>query len=80
MHLLRQQRVEVQVEQGLSACPVLAPAPLSRAQRAHYRLDFPERLARNVRTVFGPVNTQGPYSTLCCAVYASAGKHATFGV
>jgi len=49
MHLLRQQRVEVQVEQGLSACPVLAPAPLSRAQRAHDRLDFPERLARNVR-------------------------------
>jgi hypothetical protein len=49
MHLLRQQRVEVQVEQGLSACPVLAPAPLSRAQRAHYRLDFPERLARNAR-------------------------------
>jgi hypothetical protein len=49
MHLLRQQRVEVQVEQGLSACSVLAPAPLSRAQRAHYRLDFQERLARNVR-------------------------------
>jgi hypothetical protein len=49
MHLLRQQRVEVQVEQGLSASPALAPAPLSRAQRAHYRLDFQERLARNAR-------------------------------
>jgi hypothetical protein len=49
MHLLRQQRVEVQVEQGLSASPTLAPAPLSRAQRAHYRLDFQERLARNAR-------------------------------
>jgi len=49
MHLLRQQQVEVQVEQGLSASPVLAPAPLSRAQRAHYRLDFQERLARNAR-------------------------------
>jgi hypothetical protein len=48
-HLLRQQHVEVQVEQGLSASPTLAPAPLSRAQRAHYRLDFQERLARNAR-------------------------------
>jgi hypothetical protein len=37
--LLRSQRVEVQVEQGLSAGPDLAPAPLSRAQRAHDRLD-----------------------------------------
>jgi len=45
--LLRSQRVEVQVEQGLSAGP--APAPLSRAQRAHYRLDFQERFARNAR-------------------------------
>jgi hypothetical protein len=49
MPLLRQQRVEVQVEQSLSACPALAPAPLSRAQRAHYRLDWSERLARNAR-------------------------------
>ena len=45
--LLRSQRVEVQVEQGLSAGP--APAPLSRAQRAHSRLDFQERFARNAR-------------------------------
>jgi hypothetical protein len=49
MHLLRQQRVQVQVEPGLSASPALAPAPLSRAQRAQYRLDFQERLARNAR-------------------------------
>jgi hypothetical protein len=28
---------------------VLAPVSLSRAQRAHDRLDFPERLARNTR-------------------------------
>src|SRR3989442_716015 len=55
MHLLRQQRVEVQVEQGLSASPALAPVPLSRAQRAHYRLSWPERLARNARSP-----TQGP--------------------
>jgi hypothetical protein len=47
MQLVRHQRVEVQVEQGLSASPDLAPVPLSRAQRAHYRLDFQERLARN---------------------------------
>jgi hypothetical protein len=47
--LLRHQRVEVQVEQGLSASPDLAPAPLSRAQRAHDRLDFQERLTRNAR-------------------------------
>jgi hypothetical protein len=47
--LLRSQRVEVLGEQALSARPVLTPVPLSRAQRAHYRLDFPERLARNTR-------------------------------
>jgi len=41
--------VEVQVEQGFSASPTISPAPLSRAQRAQYRLDFQERLARNAR-------------------------------
>jgi hypothetical protein len=51
MQLVRHQRMEVQVEQGLSASPDLAPAPLSRAQRAHYRLDFQERLARNARVL-----------------------------
>jgi hypothetical protein len=49
MQLLRHQRVEVRREQGLSAAPTLPPAPLSRAQRAHYRLTFQERLARNAR-------------------------------
>lgn len=49
MQLLRHQRVEVQGEQGLSAVPTLPPAPLSRAQRAHYRLTFQERLTRNAR-------------------------------
>jgi len=49
MQLLRHQRVEVQVEQSLSADPDLAPAPLSRAQRAHYRLDWSLRLTRNAR-------------------------------
>src|SRR6266536_2058310 len=47
--LLRSQRVEIQVDQGLPASSDLAPAPLSRAQRAHYRLDFQERFARNAR-------------------------------
>jgi hypothetical protein len=37
------------MEQNLSARPTLATAFLSRAQRAHYRLDFQERLARNMR-------------------------------
>jgi hypothetical protein len=36
LSLLRQQRVEVQVEQGLSPGSALAPAPLSRAQRAQF--------------------------------------------
>jgi hypothetical protein len=49
LQLLRQQHVEVQVESGSSASPTISPAPLSRAQRAHYRLDFQERLARNAR-------------------------------
>jgi hypothetical protein len=49
MHLLRQQHMEVQMEQGPSACSTPTPAPLSRAQRAHYGLDFQERFARNAR-------------------------------
>lgn len=47
MHLLRHQRMDVQVEPRLSASPDLAPAPLSRAQRAHSRLTWSERLTRN---------------------------------
>src|SRR5204863_5457944 len=42
MQLLRHQRVEVRIEQGLSSAPTLPPAPLSRAQRAHDRLTFQE--------------------------------------
>jgi hypothetical protein len=49
MQLLRHQRVEVQEEQRFSANLDGAPAPLSRAQRAHYRLDWSARLTRNVR-------------------------------
>ncbi len=47
MCLLRQQQVIVQMEQGPSACP--PPSLLSRAQRAHSRLDWSERFARNAR-------------------------------
>jgi hypothetical protein len=47
MQLLRDQRLEVQVEPACSASPDASPSPLSRAQRAHYRLSWQERLARN---------------------------------
>ena len=47
--LLRSQRVEVLADQSLSAISDLVPASLSRAQRAHYRLDALERLLRNAR-------------------------------
>jgi hypothetical protein len=46
---LHSQCLEVQVESAVSANPVGSPVPLSRAQRAHYRLSFQERLARNAR-------------------------------
>ncbi len=49
MQLLRQQQVEVQVEPENSANPVVQLSPLSRASRAHYRLSWAERLARNAR-------------------------------
>ena len=37
------------MDQALSARPDVSPSPLSRAQRAHYRLSWQERLARNAR-------------------------------
>jgi len=49
IQLLRHQRVEVQMESDSSARLTISPAPLSRAQRAHDRLDFQERFARNAR-------------------------------
>jgi hypothetical protein len=49
MQLLRQQRVEIQMDAGGSAIPVGTPAPLSRAERAHSRLSWAARLARNAR-------------------------------
>ncbi len=53
IHLLRSQQVAVEMEQGPSAC--LSSTFLSRAQRAHYRLDRSERLARNA---WGPTASQ----------------------
>jgi hypothetical protein len=49
MQLLRDQCLQVQMEPPLSAASALSPSPLSRAQRAHYRLAWTERLARNAR-------------------------------
>jgi hypothetical protein len=37
------------MDQARSARPDVSPCPLSRAQRAHYRLSWPERLTRNAR-------------------------------
>jgi hypothetical protein len=49
IQLLRHQCVKVEVEPPTSASPAAKPALLSRAQRAHYRLSWAERLARNAR-------------------------------
>jgi len=50
IQLLRRQRVEVQHGQGSQARAAPSPSIFSRAQRAHSRLSFAERLARNART------------------------------
>lgn len=49
IQLLRSQRVDVQHGQDREVRAPLVPPTFSRAQRAHYRLSFAERLARNVR-------------------------------
>ena len=49
MQLLRGQRVEVQTAPSLPTAPDRPALLLSRAQRAHYRLDWSERLVRNAR-------------------------------
>jgi len=48
MQLVRDQRVDVQLEQALQAQPETHALPLTRSQRARYRLSWKERLARNV--------------------------------
>ena len=46
---LHRQHLEVQMEPALKRTASSAPT-ISRAQRAHYRLSWGERLARNART------------------------------
>ena len=47
--LLRGQRVEVQVTPAHALSPAASPPPLSRQERAHWRLSWEVRLARNAR-------------------------------
>lgn len=55
MQLLRHQRVEVALSQAPSASQNGPALPIfSRAQRAHTRLTFQERLARNARAPTAP--------------------------
>jgi hypothetical protein len=49
MSLLRFQRIEVHVESSSSVSSRLSSVPLSRAERAHSRLSWQERFARNGR-------------------------------
>ena len=49
MQLVRHQRIEVSLVPPTAASPGIAHVILSRAQRAHTRLSWAERLARNVR-------------------------------
>jgi hypothetical protein len=50
MQLVRHQRIEVSLPPAATASRGLAEVILSRAQRAHSRLSWAERLARNART------------------------------
>jgi hypothetical protein len=47
IQLLRSQRVDVQQSHDTEVCTAPSPPAFSRAQRAHYRLSFAERFARN---------------------------------
>src|SRR6266699_1544269 len=49
MQLVRHQRIEVSLPPSTAASPCKAEVILSRAQRAHSRLSWAERLARNAR-------------------------------
>jgi len=49
MQLVRHQRIEVSIPPPAAASPRKADVILSRAQRAHSRLSWAERLARNAR-------------------------------
>jgi len=47
---LHRQRLEVQMEPALPRTVASSPPTISRAERAHYRLSWAERLARNARS------------------------------
>ncbi|MBO0779363.1 MAG: hypothetical protein J2P37_11095 [Ktedonobacteraceae bacterium] len=47
---LHHQHLDMQIRSALLPTPTTSPPVLSRAQRAHYRLSWEERLARNART------------------------------
>jgi len=47
---LHRQRLEIQMEPALPRAVASSPPTISRAERAHYRLSWAERLARNART------------------------------
>jgi hypothetical protein len=49
LDLVRSQRVEIQMGPGGAPSPRAETPPLSRAQRARYRLSWAERFARNAR-------------------------------
>ena len=63
IQLLRHQCVTVEIEPRTTTLPTVTPAPLSRAQRAHYRLIWAERLARNARP-----ETSGSVTIKLCGV------------
>jgi hypothetical protein len=63
IQLLRHQCVTVEIEPRTTTLPTVTPAPLSRAQRAHYRLSWAERLARNARP-----ETSGSVTIKLCGV------------
>ncbi|HEU5376596.1 MAG TPA: hypothetical protein VFV38_14255 [Ktedonobacteraceae bacterium] len=47
---LHRQHLDLQMEPTLSRTSASSPPTISRAQRAHYRLSWDQRLARNART------------------------------
>jgi hypothetical protein len=76
MQLVRHQRVEVSLSPPAAASPGTADVILSRAQRAHSRLSWEERLARNARPpTAGHVTIKqiAHPSNLCCLAQVGDG-------
>jgi hypothetical protein len=69
MQLVRHQRIQVSLSPPAAAAPGTADVILSRAQRAHSRLSWAERLARNARPPGAShvtIKQIAHPSTLCC--------------